>query len=182
MEEVEKCLKKHSYKEMFSDVKAAVNVILKLEDGRLKTLMIKRAENPRDPWSGDVAFPGGRVEDEDSTFIDTALRETFEEVGISREKLEVLGILEPVHPQSHPEFKVVPVISILKGEEDIVLGVEAVKAFWVDVGNLGREVRVWNPKKKREVEGYVYEGEIIWGMSKRIMDKLIMLVSRCFKS
>lgn len=141
--------------------------------------MIKRAENPRDPWSGDVAFPGGRVESVDSNLVDTALRETFEEVGIPRDKLETLGFLEPVHLLSTPEFKVAPVISILKGEVDIVLGEEAVKAFWVNIEELGRELRVWHPKRMREVKGYLYGGELIWGMTKRILDRLLKLIFQC---
>ena len=56
-------------------------------------LLIRRVERPDDPWSGQVAFPGGRVEPEDASFSETACREAREEVGLDlKAKATVLGI------------------------------------------------------------------------------------------
>lgn len=44
-------------------------------------LMVRRAENPQDPWSGQWAFPGGRVEDSDIDLLATCQREVMEECG-----------------------------------------------------------------------------------------------------
>jgi 8-oxo-dGTP pyrophosphatase MutT (NUDIX family) len=61
--------------------RAAVMIIL-CEDGELKALYIRRAVNPMDPWSGQIAFPGGRTKMQDVDIIETAIREAWEEVGI----------------------------------------------------------------------------------------------------
>jgi 8-oxo-dGTP pyrophosphatase MutT (NUDIX family) len=62
-----------------------------------EVLLIRRAEKPRDPWSGQMAFPGGRREDQDSDLRATAVRETFEEVGVDLERHgELLGRLDDI--------------------------------------------------------------------------------------
>ncbi len=59
--------------------------------------------------SGQVAFPGGRKEESDQTFIDTALRETYEEIGVIPQAVETLGMLSPLFvPASN--FMVYPVV------------------------------------------------------------------------
>src|ERR1700674_2732148 len=60
---------------------AAVAVVLRPGPSGEEVLLIKRAEREGDPWSGDVAFPGGRVEPGDKSFREAAAREAFEEVG-----------------------------------------------------------------------------------------------------
>ena len=62
--------------------RAAVAMILRDEGGEAQILMIKRAARDGDPWSGHMAFPGGRMEKEDQSLRETAIRETFEEVGL----------------------------------------------------------------------------------------------------
>src|SRR5689334_17901368 len=58
--------------------RAAVALVLRVVSGRLELLFVKRAEYAGDPWSGQVAFPGGRQEPVDETLWDTAVRETRE--------------------------------------------------------------------------------------------------------
>jgi 8-oxo-dGTP pyrophosphatase MutT (NUDIX family) len=62
--------------------KAAVAAILRDGERGAELLFIKRAEREGDPWSGHIAFPGGKREPGDPTLLDTAMRETREEVGI----------------------------------------------------------------------------------------------------
>jgi ADP-ribose pyrophosphatase len=67
--------------------KAAVALIFRLGENDVPELLfIKRAEYEGDPWSGQIAFPGGRAEARDASLAETAIRETREETGIgSRE-------------------------------------------------------------------------------------------------
>src|SRR6266511_1878023 len=60
---------------------AAVSLILSEARGSAQALIIKRAERPGDHWSGHLALPGGRAQDEDADLIATAARETYGEVG-----------------------------------------------------------------------------------------------------
>ena len=62
----------------------------------LEMLFVKRSVYPGDPWSGQVAFPGGKAEP-DETFTETAIRETQEEIGIDlNECAECLCCLKPI--------------------------------------------------------------------------------------
>ncbi len=58
--------------------------------------MIRRAEHPKDPWSGHMAFPGGRRDPQDTDSLGTAIRETQEEIGIDLQRSQCLGALAPV--------------------------------------------------------------------------------------
>lgn len=62
--------------------RAAVAMVLAPADEGASLLLIKRAEHPHDPWSGHMAFPGGRHDPGDEHLLETALRETREEVGL----------------------------------------------------------------------------------------------------
>lgn len=71
--------------------KAVVYVIL---DGNARVLIIQKpCYNDGYPWGGQIAFPGGHVETGDASFLDAALREVFEEVGIERRQLHTIGPL-----------------------------------------------------------------------------------------
>ena len=63
---------------------AAVALILAPCDGEISVCMILRSEHPEDPWSGHMAFPGGRADTEDRNNLHTARRETWEEIGTRR--------------------------------------------------------------------------------------------------
>ena len=71
---------------------AAVAIILHEES----CLILKRAENPADPWSGHLALPGGRKEIEDTDLVETAIRETKEECGITLLRENLINEI-PIH-------------------------------------------------------------------------------------
>src|SRR5438105_2270539 len=62
--------------------KAAVAAIVRERNAELELLFIRRAEHPQDPWSGHMAFPGGRVDHDDPDALAAAVRETREELGL----------------------------------------------------------------------------------------------------
>jgi 8-oxo-dGTP pyrophosphatase MutT (NUDIX family) len=176
--DIRKCFSNPHSNNASNDLNAAVNIIL-FKDKELKTLLIKRKNDPADPWSGDVAFPGGKVDPQDNSLIDTALRETEEEVGIHKINLEVIGFLEPEEPRNIKGIKVLPVVSILKIKQTkIVLGSEAVKAFWIPLNQANIIIEQFNHKGKY-IEAYLYNNEIIWGLTKRILDKVLERLKEC---
>ena len=82
--------------ELANEIKrAAVATILREGLEGPEVLLIRRAENPRDPWSGHMAFPGGREAPEDRDLLATAVRETHEEVGLDLQRsAHLLGRLD----------------------------------------------------------------------------------------
>ena len=83
-------------------------------------LLTQRTAHLRD-HAGQISFPGGRVEDDDPTPVDTALRETEEEVGLPRAHIEVIGQL-PVY-RTVTFFDVTPVVGLVR--PDFVLTLDA---------------------------------------------------------
>ena len=78
---------------------AAVAAILRVTS-EPELLFIKRAEVAHDPWSGHIAFPGGRMEVSDASLEATAVRETFEELAIDLHDGQILGRLDDIAPRS----------------------------------------------------------------------------------
>lgn len=77
--------------------RAAVALVLREGGEGLELLFIRRAEHPEDPWSGHMAFPGGRAEPDDPDLRTTAIRETREEVGVDLARTaESLGALDEI--------------------------------------------------------------------------------------
>src|SRR5437867_492237 len=90
--------------------RGAVSLVLR---GRVspEILLIERAEREGDPWSGQIAFPGGRRQRGDRTLLDTAKRETKEEVGLSLSRnARLLGWLPARAPANRVEWVVVPFV------------------------------------------------------------------------
>ena len=77
-------------------MRAAVSVIIA---EKKEIIMIKRAERKEDPWSGHIGFPGGRAEEADNLNpLNTAIRETNEEIGIHLQKTNFIKRLTPLLP------------------------------------------------------------------------------------
>lgn len=78
-------------------MKAAVAIILRDGDQGTEFLLMQRSAHPNDPWSGQMSFPGGKIEDDDSSPLHAAIREVEEEVGIELAPEEYLGQLDDVY-------------------------------------------------------------------------------------
>ncbi|MDY0268277.1 NUDIX hydrolase [Trichloromonas sp.] len=74
----------------------AVALILRPGPQGAEILYIERAAHPRDPWSGDLAFPGGRIDPEDGGIRQAAERETYEEIGLDLRDADYLGGLDDI--------------------------------------------------------------------------------------
>lgn len=167
-------------------VRASVAVILNVLNNDLNLLLIKRTENPKDPYSGHVAFPGGKISSEDNEPIDTAVRETFEEVGIDLIRcgtyLGGLDDIKPLNPNG-PKFIVSPYIFILKDSVNPKINYDEVEdSMWVSINHLSdkenRRIRI-KERNGEIIEDYVYSYQkyLIWGMTGRIINSFIKEVS-----
>ena len=165
--------------------RAAVALIIRAgTDGAPELLFIKRAEYPADPWSGQVAFPGGREESADPKLADTAIRETREETGIDLVRdATVLGTLDDLRPQTVrlPAVIVRPYVVLLNRFEPLVLSDEVALAFWVPLAAFKsepswRDTDVLARGVQLNTRAFHHQGHVIWGMTERILAQLLALL------
>jgi len=155
---------------------AVALVLLSTPSGELELLFIRRAERGDDPWSGQVAFPGGREEPADLDLLTTAVRETREETGVDLSTAEQLGALDDLYPRTPtlPPVVVRPFVFALDARPTLVPSDEVQRAFWVPLAHftepaVRREVTVSLRGAKRTFPAYVVGEDVIWGMTERIL-------------
>jgi 8-oxo-dGTP pyrophosphatase MutT (NUDIX family) len=164
--------------------KAAVALIFRVgEDRALELLFIKRAEYEGDPWSGQIAFPGGRMEASDASLAETAIRETREETGIdlAREGL-MIGTLDDLRPRtiSLPAIVVRPFVALLDRTEPLVLSPEVSASFWLPFGTMA-DTDSWHLDTvlargvQINARVFRFQEHVIWGMTERIFAQLVEL-------
>ena len=115
--------------------RSAVAMILQVREGELHILMIKRAEREGDPWSGHMAFPGGRMDSTDANGYAVPVRETEEEVGLSLgEQDQCIGRLSDIHASPHRGpfgMAVSPFVFRLDREVTFTPNHEVAEVIWV---------------------------------------------------
>ena len=159
---------------------AAVLVpFLRIEDA-WHILYIRRTSFEGDRHSGQVAFAGGKRDDEDSSLLATALREAEEEVGIAAADVEILGHINHHHTIS--EFQVRPYVAVMDWPYRLQLDeIEVARAFtmplnWLAQASNYRTEERQHPDSNRPwpvVYYDLYDGEMLWGATARMTLSLI---------
>ena len=162
---------------------AAVAVILLEGSNGLEALFIKRAARSGDPWSGQVAFPGGRQDPEDADLLATAIRETREEVGVELAGAERLGVLDDLYPRTPTlqPVRVRPFVFALPSRRALASSAEVERAFWVPLALLvgagvRRELTLQVGGVSRAFPAYDLGDEVVWGMTERILTPFLELI------
>jgi 8-oxo-dGTP pyrophosphatase MutT (NUDIX family) len=168
-----------------SSVEASVALILSEREYRgdrgLNLLFIRRAENEADRWSGQIAFPGGRIDAMDAGPDRTAERETFEEVGISISASDRVGRLDDLEGSSE-SIVVSGFVYALDRPADLELNHEIAEAFWLplrELANPDRHVERTFPYLDQELHLpalKVLDDErhaVLWGLSYRFLQLLM---------
>lgn len=165
--------------------RSAVAMILQVQAGELHILMIKRAEREGDPWSGHMAFPGGRMDPKDAHGYAVAVRETEEEVGLALgPNDQCIGRLSDINARPHKGMfgmAVSPFVFKLDREVAFTPNYEVAEVVWVPVEFLmdtdNRQKMVWNYKGVDiPMPCYMYGGRRIWGLSLMMLDELMDVV------
>ena len=148
--------------------------LLFTSDGKL--CMIRRAKKAGDPWSGHMAFPGGREEQADGDLQRTAERETFEEVGIDLQECTLLGRLAD---QRHPKLEVAAFVYLTDTQLNTHAEPEEVEhVYWLKVSDLRDEQN--QGEKKVDFAGRTFSVPVInvgeadiWGISLRFIQDVL---------
>jgi len=114
---------------------AAVALILRDSPAGPEILFIERARHENDPWSGDLGFPGGKVEADDPHPQRAAERETFEEIGIDLRLARYLGRLDDL-AGAHLPVVVCCFVYETDRYDPFVLSAEVAEAFWIPLQTL----------------------------------------------
>jgi 8-oxo-dGTP pyrophosphatase MutT (NUDIX family) len=183
---------------------AAVAAILRVRKAdELELLVIRRPEKDDDPWSGHMALPGGRRDARDVDLVATAVRETREEVGLDLLRQgRVLGALDDLAPRNPalPPVVVRPFVAQLEQDSLVVPNHEVAAYYWIPLSVLtspsartehvvriasgpGGNVPTSFVREGVETDGvharfpaYAYEGQIIWGLTERVVRQLLSLL------
>jgi 8-oxo-dGTP pyrophosphatase MutT (NUDIX family) len=162
---------------------AAVLLPLLWKAGQWHVAVTQRTHNV-EHHRGQISFPGGGCEPQDSGLLDTALRETYEEIGVPPEAVEILGALDDFPTITH--FVVTPFVGIIPhpfayrlNEAEVEAVVEVPLSFLLEPAH----VRV----EEREHEGQIYEllfwdyregaqTYTIWGATARTLKGFLDLI------
>ncbi|MDQ6611413.1 MAG: CoA pyrophosphatase [Gemmatimonadota bacterium] len=155
-------------------------------DGSAELLFIKRADFTGDPWSGHIAFPGGRHDVIDESLAHTALRETREELALDVERHgKLIGRLDDLAPLARalPPITIRPFIGIVPPDVRFAPNDEVADAFWVPISVLQSpavrgEYVITRADETSRFPAYNVGVRVIWGLTERIVTQLLPLFAR----
>ena len=151
----------------------------------VEVLLIRRATDPRDPWSGHMALPGGRRDLNDATLLATAMRETREEVGLNLEGALHLGRIDDVRAVARGrrlDLIIRPhVFRWTAGPYPLRLNYEVAEAIWCPLGPMRRgEVDTIHPWQEGgasyAMPAYAVDGKLVWGLTYGMLRNLFVIV------
>ncbi|GAB4207551.1 MAG: hypothetical protein OHK0013_25290 [Sandaracinaceae bacterium] len=148
------------------------------EPGDLEVLFIRRAERPGDPWSGHMAFPGGRHAPDDADLLTTAVRETQEELGVALARHgELLGRLDDVPAYARGQrtgMVVTPFVWLLHETPAFSPNHEVDEVHWASVpllmsGEVDTTIDYPWGGQTLKLPGYRVGERIVWGLTHRML-------------
>ncbi len=160
---------------------AAVALVLRDAASGPEVLFIQRAVREGDPWSGQVALPGGRRDEGENDLAVTVLRETREETGIDiRAQGELMGPLDELRPRTPvlPPVIVRPYVALVAPATRPATSDEVAGFFWAPLTALLDPANTRKTRVRTRGAFWIwhdaihYEGQVIWGMTQRIVKTL----------
>ena len=159
---------------------AAVLVPLFNKQGNCHLLFTKRSEEVK-YHKGEISFPGGVFDKEDSELERTALRETFEEIGLQEKDIQIIGVLDDIVTVT--EFIVTPFVGFFfypypfKPSPIEIAELIEVPVFHLLNEECFGEREVMRMGRKEIVYAYQYGNHVIWGATARILKEFLDLIS-----
>lgn len=157
------------------EVKAAA-VLVPIVARPIPTVLFTRRSSRLKNHSGQVAFPGGRIDETDKGALAAALRESEEEIGLDRAVVEPIGYLDLY--QSTSGYRITPVVAIVTPPLNLVLNRDEVEEtfevpldFLMELKNHKIERREWKGRERAYV-AITFERHYIWGVTAGILRNL----------
>lgn len=189
VEEVRRVLAAHQPAAREAGARAAVAVVLRdSANGGVDVLLIERAHKAGDPWSGHMAFPGGRQDPTDLSARHTAERETFEEVGLDLTTAELLGQLDDLEGRhsGRPAGLAISAFVFFVGDPaPLLLQPEEVQAaFWVPLARLTDRAAHVDYHFRHELVSLDMPGirvgepeaHVVWGLTYRFLEDFLAIL------
>lgn len=167
---------------------ASVALILRTYDIEPEILFIERAASKKDPWSGQIAFPGGGKEVLDADLKQTAIRETLEEIGLALDERMIIGRLDDQQGSNRNRALNLAIscfIFRLEHDPRLVLNYEVAEAFWTPLNALTNPVNHFFYQTQHRLEpfsairlGHGSNGQnrVLWGLTYRFVQRLLEIV------
>ncbi len=165
---------------------AAVAAVLRENAGNVELLFIRRARRRGDPWSGHMAWPGGKREPCDTTNIDCAVRETREEIGLDLARDgRLVGRLrgwESGRPAPRGLHAIFAYVFAVGDDVDLRVGSEVQEIVWIPISYFGQWRRrspwSWFGRWLPAVPpAFRYDGRLIWGLTQWMLGDLLARVA-----
>lgn len=148
-------------------------------------LFIRRSTRDGDPWSGHMAFPGGRQDPGDDTLLHTAMRETQEEVGIDLGGAEHIGRVDDLPTPAQVPIRLVIAGFAFSLDHDPVVetNYEVADVHWFSLERLMNREGRGTFERTRFDRNYTFpclrlDGTMIWGLTLRILDNTLDRIRR----
>ena len=175
---------------------AAIAIVVCRHELSDEILFIQRAKSKNDPWSGQVACPGGGKEATDRGLIHTALRETHEEIGLELVQEDLIGRLDDQLGSSRNQELALTISAFIfriQKKSVLVPNYEVAEAFWSKTSHLtdpGRQVMYQTPFAEQprqaiylgekqpapdQLVEYTVQEKILWGLTHRFVDQLLAI-------
>lgn len=161
-------------------VSSAVLIPVFKHNGQYYIVFIKRTNKVK-THKGQISFPGGMRDKGDKTLLDTALRESVEEIGLRQEDAAIIGELDD-EITTTSNYIVTPFIALIPwpykftpNKEEVAKIISVPITALLDKANRKPETETLNGKKI-ESFNYYYQGTKIWGATARILNKLLAII------
>lgn len=162
-----------------SGARPAAVLIPLLADPEPTAIFTVRTDTVRS-HKGQISFPGGSMDEGDGSLLETALRETQEEIGLEPSAVEVVGELD-TFPTFVSGYVVTPYVGFLASTPDLRPNpAEVASILTVPLGEMNNEIRAdpgfTHGEKTYPTEAWIWRGHVIWGVTARIVRELLTVL------
>ena len=150
---------------------AAVLVVIYGDEPKI---IMTQKPNTLQQHAGEISFPGGKFVQDDEDLLNTAIRETKEEISLEVMRNQVIGQLRPVHTRNSG-FTIIPFVAIFQDISDLKPNSEVAEILHIPLLPLLSGLKIDDDANHRALfEAYVatYQNKIIWGASARILKQM----------